>query len=234
MWIKFFVLEIGLQNARRQQLPCRDDYVRVSWGFDSNAAVLCGSYNLTRETLQWISDGNELSVQLISSARTAGRGFHAVYRFGNFLFNASKKNTYNGAFDYCLSEPVPTVFNERVILYEPSALKLYPLNYPIRRPKELRHRVTYVTRHGFNILFTGSDWLVQCDVPELSTFALAVHDFYGNKSAIDLCESSSNQQPSVKGFQYESVFHSLTLEYHYHDGNRSSPLGRIEVLQGTS
>lgn len=87
VWIKFHVLEIGLHSNGRQQLPCRDEYVRLVWGADhSSSVILCGSYNLSRETLQWISDGNRLSVQLVSVNGKQGRGFHASYRFGRFFF----------------------------------------------------------------------------------------------------------------------------------------------------
>lgn len=80
VWIKFQVFQIGFHNGR-QQLPCREEYVRVAWG-TSDSVVLCGSYNLSRDTLQWISDGNRLSVQLMTLNGKQGRGFRASYRFG--------------------------------------------------------------------------------------------------------------------------------------------------------
>lgn len=85
MWIKFHVFEIGFHNGR-QQLPCRDEYVRLEWDVSSSSSVasvsVCGSYNLSSDTLQWMSDGNRLSVQLVTANGKQGRGFHASYRFG--------------------------------------------------------------------------------------------------------------------------------------------------------
>jgi hypothetical protein len=85
VWIKFHVLDIDL-NKGRQQLPCRDEYVRLDWG-SSNFIVLCGSHNLSRDTLQWLSDGNQLKVNLISRNGKQGRGFYASYKFSRAIFN---------------------------------------------------------------------------------------------------------------------------------------------------
>ena len=84
VWIKFHVLEIG-SFPGRQLHPCRDEYVRIA-GLDATVTTLCGAYNLSRETLQFISDGNVIKLQLISRDGKQGRGFHASYRFGKSYF----------------------------------------------------------------------------------------------------------------------------------------------------
>lgn len=90
-------MEVGFQSAsRRQQMPCRDEYVRLvlNDSFPASSVTLCGSYNLTKEMLQWISYGNQLSVQLVSFNGKLGRGFHASYRFGkcsNLLCKATTR-----------------------------------------------------------------------------------------------------------------------------------------------
>lgn len=83
VWIKFHVIDINF-NKGHQQLPCRDEYVRLDWS-SSNFIVLCGSRNLSRNSLQWISDGNHLKVSLISQNGKQGRGFHASYKFSRAI-----------------------------------------------------------------------------------------------------------------------------------------------------
>lgn len=73
-------MEIGIQVPRKQAVPCRYEYVLVSWNNSSSDVILCG--NMTRNHMQWISDGNYLSVQLVSVKGKDGRGFHASYKFG--------------------------------------------------------------------------------------------------------------------------------------------------------
>lgn len=169
-------------------------------------------------------------MQLVSKEGTFGKGFHAVYQFGKYIKTFRTKRFCKEAF--FISEPIPTVLEERVFLYEPTISELYPLNYPLHHPNELRHRVTYVTRPGFYILFTGAYWLGQCDGIDFTILTIVVQDFYGNSSITHLCRSSEEQKS--KAFQYESVFHTLTLEFLNHEGNWSAPLGHIEIRQGTS
>lgn len=134
-------------------------------------------------------------------------------------------------------EPIPTILKERVILQEsmPFKTELYPINYPVHRPRELRHRVTYVTTPGFNIRFRGADWLDRCDVSNFSILALIIHDFYGNNTAIDLCGPITKRKSTGKTetFQYESIYHTLTLEYVHYEETWFAPLGNIEQRKGT-
>lgn len=83
VWIKFHVFDIDFNNGR-QHSPCRDEYVRLDWG-SSKFIVLCGSHNLSRDSLQWISDGNQLNVHLMSRNGKQGRGFHASYKFSRAI-----------------------------------------------------------------------------------------------------------------------------------------------------
>lgn len=81
--IRFHFLEIGFQAVNGRQLPCREEYIRLSLDntIDPPTVLLCGTYNVTKTTLQWISYGNQLSLQLLSADGKRGRGFHASYRF---------------------------------------------------------------------------------------------------------------------------------------------------------
>lgn len=84
VWIKFHVLEIGSFSGRQVQ-PCRGEYVRIAASNDTPAVTLCGSFNLTRQPLQFLSNGNVINLQLISHNGKQGRGFHASYRFGKSI-----------------------------------------------------------------------------------------------------------------------------------------------------
>ena len=86
--IKFHVLEmvenvptVGKQLARN---ACVHEYVRVT--VREEAVSLCDLHNATTAAtkggLQYLSDGNRLSLQLVSQAGKQGRGFQASYRFG--------------------------------------------------------------------------------------------------------------------------------------------------------
>lgn len=82
VWIKFHVFDIDFNKGRQQ--PCRDEYVRLDWG-PTKFIVLCGSHNLSRDSLQWISDSNQLNVHLMSRNGKQGRGFHASYKFSRAI-----------------------------------------------------------------------------------------------------------------------------------------------------
>lgn len=89
VWIKFHVLEMGSFSGRVVQ-PCRGEYVRIAGtGNDAPPVILCGSYNLTGQPLQFLSNANVIELQLVSRNGKQGRGFHASYRFGKSFTDPS-------------------------------------------------------------------------------------------------------------------------------------------------
>ena len=81
--MQFQVLEVGHHPLRYG--PCFVEYINIA--VDDAIVTLCGSHNATGATsIQYISQSNTMTVQLVSRDGKQGRGFNASYRFGMFIF----------------------------------------------------------------------------------------------------------------------------------------------------
>ncbi|XP_059350348.1 uncharacterized protein LOC130692880 isoform X2 [Daphnia carinata] len=214
VWIKFHTFDMDFRNER-QQFSCRDEYVRLDWG-SSNSIQLCGSYNLSRDALQWISDGNELKVQLITRNGKRGRGFHASYRF----------------------MPIPTILADTLFLGNEDELELVPFNYPHPPPSQLRQRITLMTRHGSYLRHQAPSWMTPCDSSFRPTVTAMVvlRDAYNNNTEIKLCYTNETigSTTEFESSFYDTKFHTLTIEYVHVGINWSGVLGRVKSLQDST
>ena len=120
-------------------------------------------------------------------------------------------------------------------------MPLTPLNYPHRPPTQLRHRLTFQTRHGSYIRFQGASWLTPCpsgvvhsSTPEASIIVILTDHYNQDMTPIELCATANRRKQDVDGmsFLYESIFHSLTVEWINIDANWSSSYGAIGAFTG--
>lgn len=126
---------------------------------------------------------------------------------------------------------IPTVKNDVVIVDRNEVVDVIPLNFPQPPPFQLRHRMTFITSHGFYLRFKTSIWMRLCEHSVNSSLLLVARfaDSYSSKSTeITLCHGYETQP-----FQLESVFHSLTFEYEpMEDGKRLGIIGNVISIPG--
>jgi len=183
--------------------------------------------------MQWISDGNHLLVQLVSFKGKDGRGFHASYRFGVYINFKSKMIWLIHRLRFFITEPIPTVIKDFVMIEAKEKLDVIPFNHPLSMPIQLRHRVSFSTHHGSFLHFQPSHWLISCDLYE-SAIVVVLIDVYNNNTEIRFCSAKDAVEYSSKP-QFESLFHSLIIEYERFNYNESFPiesLGSITSIEG--
>ena len=131
---------------------------------------------------------------------------------------------------------------DTVVLSTDDDVELIPFNYPHPPPSKLRHQKTFLTGHGSYIRYRAASWLKRCDYssfrPAMQPLMVVLRDVYNNNTEIELCQANETAAGSVstKGSDpilYESLFHTLTVEYVNVDGNWSSVFGRVNAVQGT-
>lgn len=120
-------------------------------------------------------------------------------------------------------------------------LELIPFNYPHPPPGQLRQQITLLTRHGSYIRHQAASWLKRCSHssfrPPVSA-ALILRDTYNNNTEIELCHGNhGNDRPNdsnqpLELIIYESLFHTLTIEFVNVDANWSAILGHVKAIQG--
>lgn len=139
---------------------------------------------------------------------------------------------------FLFTEPIPSVIKDAAMLEAKGELVVVPLNHPYPIPSQLRHRVTYWTRHGFYLHFQASQWLKPCETSVHSTgIVVLLIDSYHNNTEIELCHSGNYVAINTDdvSVHFESLFHSLTIEYEQIDGNESfvlESLGSIASIEG--
>ncbi len=125
---------------------------------------------------------------------------------------------------------------DTVLLSTDEELELIPFNYPLPPPSQLRQRITLLTSHGTYLRYQAASWLKRCDYSSFRPSVMVVlKDVYNNNTEIELCYGNETTV-STEGFAailYESLFHTLTIEYVNVDGNWSAVLGRVTAMQGT-
>ena len=114
-------------------------------------------------------------------------------------------------------------------------LDITTFNYPLSMPIQLRHRISFWTHHGSLLDFQPSQWLVPCDdnIYQSGIIVILI-DIYNNNSQIELC-SGNDTVKNTNEAHFESLFHSLTIEYERINYNESFPfesLGSITSTKG--
>ena len=132
------------------------------------------------------------------------------------------------------AEPIPTLTKDIVELRPNEEMELVPMNFPHPLPDLVRHRITFVTHHGFKLLFEGAAWLELCDDdglrPSIGSSSVVLRDTYNNNGTdIELCGHGSD----ATALQFESIFHTLTIEYEQIDGKALPILGSIKSIPGS-
>lgn len=113
-------------------------------------------------------------------------------------------------------------------------MEVIPLNFPHPLPETLRYRVTFVTHHGFYLRFDAAAWLEHCDDGNLpsslrSSAVVLLSDVYNNGTEIELCGNQFDEMD----LGFESIFHTLTIEYQQVNGNKRMPiLGTMTSIAG--
>ena len=108
---------------------------------------------------------------------------------------------------------------------------MVPLNSPYMLPTLLKHTITFITRHGFYLRYSGADRLGPCEKSPVSSAAvLVLKDAYDttNGTEIELCPVYHVSQH----FQFDSIFHTLTIEYTQVADKVLPLLGEIQSYPG--
>ncbi len=193
---------------------------------------------MSRDSLQWISDGNQLNVNLISRKGKQGRGFHASYKFSM----ANKSNLFQSARELTETRvsflvPVPTILIDTLFVDTEEELELIPFNYPYPTPNQLLQRIILVTHHGSYLRHKAASWLKPCDYSSFrpsSTGMVVLRDVYNNNTEIKLCYRNETMVATeeLEPILYDSLFHTLTIEYTHVGINGPGVLGRVKALLG--
>lgn len=130
---------------------------------------------------------------------------------------------------------------DTVFLNTDEEVDLVPFNYPHLPPRQLRQRVTLLTHHGSYFRHQAASWLKRCqqdhDRSPLGSPAasmVVLTDPYSNNTEIELCYYGNETTPQDGSISvvYESMFHTLTVEYYNIDTNWSAIFGRVKAIQG--
>ena len=136
---------------------------------------------------------------------------------------------------FFITEPIPTVIKDFVMIKAKEKLDVIPFNHPLSMPIQLRHRVSFSTHHGSFLHFQPSHWLIPCEANLYeSAIVVVLIDVYNNNTKIELCRGKDAVEYSSKP-QFESLFHSLIIEYErfkYNESFTIESLGSITSIEG--
>lgn len=121
------------------------------------------------------------------------------------------------------------------MIEEKEKLDVTLFNHPFPMPIQLRHRVLFSTNHGFFLRFQLSQWLIPCeDNIDESGIVVIFVDVYNNNTEMEFCSGNDGVENSSET-KFESLFHSLIIEYERFNLNKSffiESLGSITSIEG--
>jgi len=133
--------------------------------------------------------------------------------------------------------PIPTVLTDTLFLDTEEELELIPFNYPQTPPNQLLQQITLRTHHGSYLRHKAASWLMPCDYSNFRpsvTATVVLRDVYNNDTEIKLCYRNETvvATEELAPTLYESLFHTLTIEYTHVGINWPGVLGRVKAVQG--
>jgi hypothetical protein len=135
--------------------------------------------------------------------------------------------------------PIPTTLIDTLFLDTEEELELIPFNYPHPPPNQMLQRIILVTHHGSYLRHKAASWLMPCDYPSFRpsvTGMVILRDVYNNNTEIKLCYRNETvvATEELGPMLYDSLFHTLIIEYTHVGINWPGVLGRVKALQGMS